>query len=85
MYCTSRTISDRYGGQLSKSLTLFFGALCMCIAYLAKYLGPVLQAALTIFGVVGGPLLGVFTLGMTVPSANQQVCYYVTRPPSGCD
>lgn len=71
-YSTSRTISDRRGGQLSKILTLFYGVVCLGMAYMAKYLGPVLQAALTIFGIVGGPLLGVFTMGMTIPSANQQ-------------
>ncbi|XP_026677501.1 sodium-coupled monocarboxylate transporter 1-like [Diaphorina citri] len=71
-YSTNRTISDRRGGQLSKVLTFIYGLVCLCIAYLAKYLGSVLQASLTIFGVVGGPVLGVFTLGMTVTFANQQ-------------
>lgn len=47
-----------------KLLALFYGLLCVALAFAAEFLGPgVLQASLTIFGVVGGPLLGLFTLG----------------------
>jgi len=45
-------------------VALCFGAFSLATAFVAEYLGGVLQASLTIFGVVGGPLLALFTLGM---------------------
>ncbi|XP_075211398.1 putative sodium-dependent multivitamin transporter [Lycorma delicatula] len=57
--------------QVTKVLVCIFGGLCIALAFLSKMLGGVLQASLTILGVVGGPLLGVFTLGMFIPFANE--------------
>ena len=55
----------------SKILSTFYGVLCVAVAFAMQNLGGVLQASLTIFGVVGGPLLAVFTLGMFTTIANQ--------------
>ncbi|XP_069881330.1 sodium-dependent multivitamin transporter isoform X2 [Dipodomys merriami] len=55
---------------LSRSLAFGYGLLCLGMAFISSQMGPVLQAAISIFGMVGGPLLGLFCLGMFFPSAN---------------
>nr|XP_002121367.1 sodium-coupled monocarboxylate transporter 1 isoform X2 [Ciona intestinalis] len=55
---------------LSKGAVIIYGGLCIAMAYLASQLGGVLEAALSILGLVGGPLVGLFTLGMMFPFAN---------------
>ncbi|RLU26334.1 hypothetical protein DMN91_000128 [Ooceraea biroi] len=57
---------------ISKLLAVAVGGACLAVAFLAQYLGGLLQAALTIFGVIGGPMLGLYTLGMFLPSCNQR-------------
>lgn len=75
MYIKKYPLSDRKSTFLSKLFALLYGLLCIGVAFIAQLLGGVLQASLTIFGVVGGPLLGLFTLGMFVPQANQRVIF----------
>ena len=50
-----------------------FGGLTIGMAYVASQLGGVLQAALSISGIVGGPIVGVFTLAILFPFANSYV------------
>merc|ERR1712242_416970 len=55
---------------VSKGLAVGYGILAYAVVFLVKYLPGVLEAALGIFGIVGGPVLGMFTLGMFIPWAN---------------
>ncbi|XP_067312186.1 solute carrier family 5 member 6 isoform X1 [Pseudorasbora parva] len=56
---------------LSKMLALSYGIVCLAMAYVVHLMNSsVLQAALSIFGMVGGPLLGLFCLGIFFPCAN---------------
>nr|XP_058936016.1 sodium-dependent multivitamin transporter isoform X2 [Kogia breviceps] len=56
--------------MLSRIIAFGYGLLCLGMAYISSQMGPVLQAAISIFGMVGGPLLGLFCLGMFFPCAN---------------
>uniref|UniRef100_A0A3B4UM64 Solute carrier family 5 member 8 n=1 Tax=Seriola dumerili TaxID=41447 RepID=A0A3B4UM64_SERDU len=64
-------MSERHLSWISKGL-LVYGALCIGMAGLASLMGGILQAAISIFGIVGGPLLGLFTLGILFPFANSK-------------
>lgn len=67
-----KNVDETKMARLSKMVALFYGFLCIVVAFLAQFLGGVLQAALTIFGIVGGPLLGLFSLGMFSTRANEK-------------
>uniref|UniRef100_A0A8C6T613 Solute carrier family 5 member 8, like n=1 Tax=Neogobius melanostomus TaxID=47308 RepID=A0A8C6T613_9GOBI len=55
---------------LNMGLSVFFGALCIGMAGVASLMGSVLQAALAIFGMISGPLLGLYLLGMFFRTPN---------------
>lgn len=64
------SLSEKKLSWISKGTSLFYGGICIAMAALASLMGGLLQAALSIFGMVGGPLLGLFTLGILSPFAN---------------
>lgn len=64
-------MSERRATLLSKALAAFYGLLCLVMAYVTHLMGDsVLLVALKIFGMVGGPILGLYCLGMFFPWAN---------------
>ncbi|XP_074131339.1 sodium-coupled monocarboxylate transporter 2 [Sminthopsis crassicaudata] len=63
-------LSDKLSTWISKGLCLLFGVLCTAMAVAASFMGGVVQAALSIHGMCGGPMLGLFTLGIVLPFVN---------------
>ncbi|XP_069864641.1 sodium/iodide cotransporter [Dipodomys merriami] len=56
---------------ISKGLSLLYGLACLTMAGLSSLLGGgVLQGSFTVMGVLSGPLLGAFILGMGLPACN---------------
>ncbi|XP_067329721.1 sodium/iodide cotransporter [Anolis sagrei] len=64
-------LSPRKLTLVSKGLSLIYGTSCITVAALSSLLGGgVLQGSFTVMGVISGPLLGAFVLGMFVPVCN---------------
>uniref|UniRef100_A0A671SS02 Solute carrier family 5 member 8 n=1 Tax=Sinocyclocheilus anshuiensis TaxID=1608454 RepID=A0A671SS02_9TELE len=61
------SLSEKQLSWASKGMSLFYGAVCIRMAGVASLIIP---AAISIAGVVGGPLLGLFSLGILFPCAN---------------
>uniref|UniRef100_A0A672G959 Sodium-dependent multivitamin transporter-like n=1 Tax=Salarias fasciatus TaxID=181472 RepID=A0A672G959_SALFA len=68
------SMTEARATTVSKVLALSYGLLCLAMAYLTHLMGDsVLLVALKILGMVGGPNLGLFCLGMFFPWANSTV------------
>ncbi|KAA0720707.1 Sodium-coupled monocarboxylate transporter 1 [Triplophysa tibetana] len=66
------SLSDKQLSWASKGMSLFYGFVCIGMAGLASLMGGMLQAAISIVGVIGGPLLGLFSLAVLFPCANSK-------------
>ncbi|KAF4081305.1 hypothetical protein AMELA_G00159950 [Ameiurus melas] len=65
-----RNLSNRAAIWISKGLCVMFGVICTSMAVAASNMGAVVQAALSIHGMCGGPTLGLFSLGILFPYTN---------------
>ncbi|XP_051885587.1 sodium-coupled monocarboxylate transporter 2 isoform X3 [Pristis pectinata] len=63
-------VSDKRSTWISKGLCIVFGVACTSMAVAASSMGGIIQAALSIHGMCGGPMLGLFSLGILFPCAN---------------
>ncbi|XP_027007609.2 sodium-coupled monocarboxylate transporter 1 isoform X1 [Tachysurus fulvidraco] len=64
------SLSQQHLSWASKGLSVFYGIACIGLAGVASLMGGLLQTTISVLGVLGGPLLGLFSLGILFPSAN---------------
>ncbi|XP_068672015.1 sodium-dependent multivitamin transporter-like [Montipora foliosa] len=73
---TKRNLTDSEAAKLCKVTAVVFGVIVIGGAFVVRYLGiMILQLSLSIFGICGGPVLGIFLLGMFVRRANTKGAY----------
>ncbi|XP_031157743.1 sodium-coupled monocarboxylate transporter 1 [Sander lucioperca] len=65
-----KNLTEKQVTWMNMGLSVFFGALCIGMAGVASLMGSILQAALSIFGMISGPLLGLYLLGMLFRTTN---------------
>ena len=65
-----KELSDAAATKVSKFLGVGFGIFSYLLTFLVQNIPGLVQAWLGIFGVFGGPVLGLFSLGMYIPWAS---------------
>lgn len=64
-------LANSRAAYIAKLLCFVNGLICMGLAFAASGFGSLIQTCLAINGTIGGPILGLFSLGMLVPMANE--------------
>lgn len=69
---SKKQMNEKKKVQLAKAITVIFGIIVTLVAFVAGRFGSLIEAPVRIFGLLGGPLLGLFLLGMLSKRANAQ-------------
>lgn len=66
-------IDANKGACYGKWMSLGYGLISFALVFVVEQLGGILQATLTLNGLIGGVTLGLFSLGIFFKSANKKV------------
>lgn len=78
--------TEKTASNVLKLIVFLVGIVCTGLVYIVEHLGGILPLAIAFSAVCGGPLLGMFTLGILVPRCNSKVLFAVvafSAAPSG--
>uniref|UniRef100_A0A3Q2E1J1 Solute carrier family 5 member 8, like n=1 Tax=Cyprinodon variegatus TaxID=28743 RepID=A0A3Q2E1J1_CYPVA len=70
IFPVKKDLTQKQVSWMNMGLSVFFGGVCIGMAGVASAMGSVLQAALSIFGMISGPLLGLYFLGILFRTTN---------------
>uniref|UniRef100_A0A667WJT9 Solute carrier family 5 member 8, like n=1 Tax=Myripristis murdjan TaxID=586833 RepID=A0A667WJT9_9TELE len=65
-----KNLTEKQISWMNMGLSVLFGFLCIGMAGVASVMGSILQAALSVFGMISGPLLGLYLMGMFFRTPN---------------
>nr|XP_015913637.1 putative sodium-dependent multivitamin transporter isoform X3 [Parasteatoda tepidariorum] len=71
-YCFCKQLTENWATLLAKIIAVCFGGLCLLLTFIVANFRGVLEACNIVFGMVGGPVLGIYLLGMFSKRANEK-------------
>lgn len=63
---------EHRAANIMKVIVVVVGLICAALVFLVDRLGDIFRVSLTLHGITAGSMLGIFTLGMTVPWATSK-------------
>ncbi|XP_036147769.1 sodium-coupled monocarboxylate transporter 1 isoform X2 [Monomorium pharaonis] len=70
--CLRKPISNVGASRVIKATVVIIGVICMGFVFIVDKLSGLIQSWKSLTAITGGPLLGMFTLGMLFPMANSK-------------
>ncbi|RWS02291.1 sodium-coupled monocarboxylate transporter 1-like protein, partial [Dinothrombium tinctorium] len=75
---TNINLSESNATLMTKLLAVFFGLVAIALVAVAQQMGNVLNAALSLFGLLGSPVFALFITGMFIPFVNSPGAFFGT-------